>query len=289
MQRPHHNQGSALAKLLLAATALCTALAAAQVTKNALATDNLPRFEVVSIKAHPHGYWPTFEDRRLTPDGFIWKNTIAQGLMVYAFDLRDPKLKDRERLIPGGEKWMFWDWFDIEARMSEANMEDLRKLSSPERELYERQLLQSVLVDRFKLKFHYADRNIPGYELVLAKSGPRNLKPEPDSVEALPIPHDLDHICYQAAPMSMFVDFLEGLESAPIEDKTELKGKYDLCIEFARDPGERLLPNMSLPASNDAEPSIFTALQEQLGLKLVRAQVPTREIVIDHIEKPSPN
>jgi uncharacterized protein (TIGR03435 family) len=252
-------------------------------------TTGLPSFEVVSIKTHPPGYWPTFAQRRFTTDGFVWRNAVAQGILVYAYNLRDPKLSNRQRLIPGGEKWMFWDWFDIEARMSEADVAALQRLSPDGRETYERELVQSMLADRFKLKVHHVTRNAAGWELVVAQNGPKAMKHEPDSSASKSSWSDLDHVEYDAVPIAWLIQFLEGFENAPVLDKTGLKGKYDFKLEFARDSDVPLSPGNSLPATNDSEPSMFTALQEQLGLKLIRTTIPMDEIVIDHIEKPSPN
>jgi uncharacterized protein (TIGR03435 family) len=254
------------------------------------ATSTLPSFEVVSVKPYPHNYWPTFSYKRFTPDGFIWRNTIAQDILVYAYDLRDPKLSNRRRLIPGGDKWMFWEWFDIQARMSDANIAALSELAPNEREAYKRQLLQSMLADRFKLKVHRVTTEAPGWELVLAKNGPKNMKREPDNAESRPVPSDLNHIRWEAAPVSMLVDLLEDLENAPVLDKTRLAGKYDFKLEFSRGSfAPPTPPGVSLPSTNDSEPTIRDALQDQLGLKLVPISVPLDEIVIDHIEKPSPD
>jgi uncharacterized protein (TIGR03435 family) len=87
----------------------------------------------------------------------------------------------------------------------------------------------------------------------------------------------------------MLVDLIRALENAPVLDKTGLTGKYDFKLAFSRDPDTPMLPGMSLPPTNDSEPTIFDALHDQLGLKLVAIKIPLDEIVIDHIEKPSPN
>jgi bla regulator protein BlaR1 len=137
-------------------------------------TATLPSFEVVSVKPYPPKYWPTSSYMEFTPVGFNWRNTTAQDVLVYAYDLRDPRLFNRQRLIPGGEKWMFWQWFDIQARMSDENIAALHRLSPSEQEVYKRQLVQSIFVDRFKLKVHHVTRESPGWELIVAKTGRRN-------------------------------------------------------------------------------------------------------------------
>jgi hypothetical protein len=109
------------------------------------ATAKLPSFEIISVKPYPSNYWPTSSYMEFTADGFNWRNTTAQDLLVYAYDLRDPHLSDKRRLIPGGAKWMNYDWVDIQAKMSEENIAALHKLSPNQQKVYKRQLLQSLL------------------------------------------------------------------------------------------------------------------------------------------------
>jgi bla regulator protein BlaR1 len=209
--------------------------------------------------------------------------------LVYAYDLRDPKLSNRQRLIPGGEKWMFWEWLNVQAKMSDENIAALSRLSPGEQEVYKRRLLQSMLEERFKLKVHHVTRDAPAWALVVAKNGPKNMKRVADTAEGIPAFPDFNHARFTAAPMAALIDLLKALESVPVLDKTGLTGKYDFNIAFSRDPETQMPPGHSLPPTNDSEPTIFAAPQDQLGLKLVRIKVPLEEIVIDHIEKPSPN
>jgi uncharacterized protein (TIGR03435 family) len=250
----------------------------------------LPSFEVVSIKPHPSNYWPTAGyPLHFTANGFVARNTVAQDLLVYAYDLRDPKLSNRQRLIPGGEKWMFWDWFDVQATMSDEDIAALSMLNPRDQEVYKRQLVQSMLQDRFKLKVHHLTRDAPAWALVVAKNGPKNLKRESEDAEGIPSFPDFNHAQFTAAPIDRLVGLLIALENIPILDKTGLIGKYDFKIAFSRDPDTPMLPGHSLPPTNDSEPTIFDALTDQLGLKLVPLTLPLDEIVIDHIEKPAPN
>ena len=86
---------------------------------------------------------------------------------------------------------------------------------------------------------------------------------------------------------------LEMQEDCPVVDKTGLKGAYDFELKWERNPATMPPPGTSSvdpgPTDGAARPSIFTALQEQLGLKLIPIKTPLESIVIDHIEKPSPN
>lgn len=253
------------------------------------ATAKSPSFEVISIKPYSQNYWPTSSHMDFTADRFEWRNTIAQDLLVYAYDLRDPKLSHRARLIPGGAKWMFVDWFDVQAKMSEENIAALRKLGPRQQELYKRQLVQSMLADRFKLKVHHVTREGKAWELTVAKGGPKKMKREPDDVDGKPYFADSNHAQFEAVPVAMLVSLIQILKDAPVLDKTGLTGNYDFKLEFSRDSDTEMPPGKALPPTNDSEPMIADALKDQLGLRLMPIKLPMDEIVIDHIEKPSPN
>ncbi len=81
---------------------------------------------------------------------------------------------------------------------------------------------------------------------------------------------DLHHVPFEAAPIDMPGYFVRGLENVPVLYKTGLTGKYDFQLEFSRASDEPLPPGVSMRPANDAEPPIFDALNDQLGLKLVR-------------------
>jgi bla regulator protein blaR1 len=253
------------------------------------ATAKLPSFEIVSVKPYPSNYWPTSSYMEFTAVGFNWRNTTAQDLLVYAYALCDPHLSDKRRLIPGGAKWMNLDWLDVQAKMSEENIAALYKLSPKQQEVYKRQLLQSLLADRFELRVHHVTREGIAWELTVAKGGPKNMKREPDDIEGRPILEDMNHVRFEAAPIAMLVEVIGILKNAPVLDKTGITGKYDFKVEFSRDSDTEMPPGEALPPTNDSEPTIVAALKDQLGLKLVPIKIPFEEIVIDHIERPSPN
>jgi uncharacterized protein (TIGR03435 family) len=253
------------------------------------ATAKLPSFEIVSVKPYPSNYWPTSSYMEFTADGFNWRNTTAQDLLVYAYDLRDPHVSDKRRLLPGGAKWVNLDWVDIQAKMSGENIAALHKLSPNEQKVYKRQLLQSLLADRFKLRVHHVTREGIAWELTVAKGGPKNMKREPDDADGKPHFTDLNHAQFEALPIANLVYLIGSLKNAPVLDKTGITGKYDFKLEFSRDSDTEMGPGEALPPTNDSEPTIVDALKDQLGLKLVPIKIPFDEIVIDHIEKPSPN
>lgn len=136
-----------------------------------------PTFEVVSIRGHKPGYWPTVPstvEPLFNADGFIWNNAQTQAVITYAFDLRDPTLQ--VGLIPGAPKWIRSDWFDIRTRLSDFDVEKMKKMNSAQREAYRRQLVQALLADHFRLKAHVVSKEGLAYDLVVAKSGPKNMR-----------------------------------------------------------------------------------------------------------------
>lgn len=248
-----------------------------------------PAYEVAAIKVHPPGYWPTSETRRFTAEGVVWDNIHIQNVIVRAFDLRDPTFTYSARLIPGGPKWIESDWYDIEAKMSDQDSSEYARLSPDEQEAMTRRTLQALLVDRFGLKYHRMTEMAPAYVIVPGKNGPRNMKKEPDNAKLSIAWSDMGHGEYHAAPFSLVVGLLESIDRIPVVDKSGLTGKYDFTLEFSRDAGMVRPDAGSVPASNDSRPPLRFALEEELGLKVERTKAPLESIVIDHIERPSPN
>lgn len=200
-------------------------------------------------------------------------------------------------------------------------------------------MMQNLLIERFKLAVHREKKDLPVYELTVAKSGPK-LKasageadaPDPAGRGAAPpppprpgqMPRDADGFP-QLPPgrrsmmimmpgrarwrlvdesMEQFSKSLQGMAGRPVNDSTGLTGKYDFELSFAPAAGGMGLmgrgPMIALPppppgaggpggpdtsASDDSVPSIFTAVQDQLGLKLESKKGPVDTLVIDHIEK----
>jgi len=252
---------------------------------------NRPAFEVISIRGHKPGYWPTFDRMQFTADGLTWMNAQPQSQITYAYDLRDPALQ--VGLIPGAPKWIRSEWFDIQARLSDSDIEKMRNMTPQERETFQRQLVQSLLADRFKFEAHIVPKEALAYELVVAKGGPKNMKPaasgESDGINTIDS-GDLQYRGTSLAPLLLILP--QMVEDCPIIDKTGLTGKYDFELKWERDPstwkhtGANSIPQAPTDGSR---PSIFKALEEELGLKLVPIKAPRKTIVIDHIERPSPN
>ena len=166
-----------------------------------------------------------------------------------------------------------------------------------------------LLTDRFSLRFHHENKEGPVYELVVAKGGPK-LKEvgeaffHGESSPQLSLENEKPSMLFvgagkivgQSASISSFVNALSGLNlGRPIIDKTNLSGKYDFKLQWTRDMvadtdvGGAASDSGVIDSSPTSFPPLFTALREQLGLKLESRRGTIDALVVDAIEKPSPN
>ena len=267
------------------------------------ADDKHPQFDAASIKVSKTGDQGTYLRRQ--PGGlYRATNATLRNLIASAYLNEFPP---KGELIFGGPGWIDSEHFEIEAR-AEGN---------PGREQMQL-MVQSLLEDRFKLVLHHETRQLPIYALMQAKPG----KTGPQLTV-----HSGDAKCTEAAPgkplsppapggtmpaycggffmapasgalretgnkitMGMLVQFLGQSVDRTMVDRTGLNGVFDFNLEFAPElgPGSQIGGTASAPDPS-APPSIFTALQEQLGLKLEPQTGPVDVLVIDHVEEPSPN
>jgi uncharacterized protein (TIGR03435 family) len=155
-----------------------------------------------------------------------------------------------------------------------------------------RRMLRTLLADRFRLKLHSETKELPVYALVLDRNGPK-LK-EAVSGATFPIEFNLGikgSITARKESMPQFASFLMNEVQRPVFDKTGLAGYYAFMLDWTRDHAIQIpgLPADADTAADSGGPSIFTALQEQLGLKLESQKAPIDVLVIDHAERPSEN
>ena len=158
------------------------------------------------------------------------------------------------------------------------------KIGSPASQSEMRMMLQDLLGKRFELKIHRESRMLPVYGLVVAKGGPKLPAPKPDaspthSSESLPRIENDSFVFYDAsmAEFAAKLSLLRGIER-PVVDRTGIPGIYDVTLKSA--PSAILQPD---------GPSLFTLVEEQLGLKLVPEKSPIEVLVVDHVAKPSAN
>lgn len=200
--------------------------------------------------------------------------------------------------VSGGPSWLDSEHFDIQARSDSATNGQLTKLSNCEARHEKQLMLQALLADRLKLTIHRGTKEVAGYDLVIAKNGPklRESKPVPASDDATPaenrayggmtmrmakLGYDASFQQYSAP---LIASWLSSNLHGPIRDKTGLTAVYDFKLQYSSDEDRTTASGSDAPW-----PSIFTAIQEQLGLKLQPAKIPVETITIDHIDPPSEN
>jgi uncharacterized protein (TIGR03435 family) len=252
---------------------------AAQTANSAI---KLPEWDIVSIKLNKNP--DESDDIYIGPDsdGITISNMRLQWIIQVAYDFNHPNL------VYGMPDWAKSKSYDISAKVSSADVALYRQLTDAQRE----QMLQRILTDRFKLQIHREPRQLPIYALVVAKNGAK-LK-ESKAGEASSIawvtPTDMKA---QGASMASLATVLSGTRGDGIDrqvmDRTGLTGIYDFTLHITREPGAGSVSAPSASGSDFTGLSIFTAIQEQLGLKLEPARGPVECFVIDQVEGPSEN
>jgi uncharacterized protein (TIGR03435 family) len=196
--------------------------------------------------------------------------------------------------VVGAPDWVGDTFYTIQARSDEAADARLAKLTDNEVRLEKRHAIRALLADRLGLQTHFETRNTSIYNLVLDKSGVKMQvvpAPPPPAEGDTPAPtpavdvkaHGSQHgLEFDATNASMraIAGVLSSMVEAPVVDKTGLNGLYNFTLQFGRDWSEH---------DPDSWPSIFTAVQEQLGLKLESEHASVPNLVIDHITKPTEN
>jgi uncharacterized protein (TIGR03435 family) len=253
-----------------------------------------PSFDVATIKPHPGIL--TMTGVMNAPDGVDGSAATLSMLVEYAYGLRS------EDQVSGGPDWTKTDRFDVQARMGEADIAAMEKLSSAEKKASLKLMMQSLLAERFKLKVHSETKQVPVYELVVAKGGSKLKDAATDTSDPLlkgkdgkPLHGFLSwttgKIVAQGYSAKNLAEFLSQPICAlgrPVMDKTGLTGTYNFTLDWTPPhPGVRF-DGESDSASPEDAPSIFAALAD-LGLKLQPSTGPLETIIIDHVEKPSEN
>jgi uncharacterized protein (TIGR03435 family) len=239
-------------------------------------------FDVISVK--PNHSDTTRESMGMNRDGFAATNIQLHDLLLQAFELQEG-----QQLL-GEPKWTTNDRWDIDARIGPEDIDALAKMNFRER----LGMFQQIMVERFGLKVHHETRELRVYALVVAPGGPKMTpsKPRPDDPNGIPgDPGVLRATHGKETGIGTMMEFLaEDLSDAlgrKVVDRTGLTGRYDFTLTWAPDDAAAM---GSSAASGTAQgPSLFTAVQEQLGLKLEPVKAPVDVVVIDRLEKPGEN
>ena len=265
-------------------------------------------YEVVSIKPNKSG--SPIPGGRPSDDGIDVTNFPLTFLVQGAFGVGN------DRII-GLPSWVTTDRFDINAKMDPAVADALKKLSADDRKDVQQRMVQAIFVDRCKLTFHRETRELPTFTLVVGKNAPKFKESKPgdapgEGIQSSRWQRRNGHRCTsrrkRADDISWPPNFtVYGGNSFPalqlgrtVVDKTGLTGKYDFSWQFVPSAAQIRqfggVPAESGPAgASSGIPSdpdgtdLFTAVAEQLGLKLESGKGPVEVIVIDHMEKPSDN
>jgi uncharacterized protein (TIGR03435 family) len=216
------------------------------------------QFDVASVKPSDpasHVSNSLYTDRA---GGLHVENYPLRGIILFAYDLRDFELT-------GAPGWIDTAYYDIVAKTESPQTGD-----DPFRER-----VRSLLASRFGLVVHHETREMTAYVLTVAKGGSK-LKAVTAPGEQYGFRGGAGHNRGLQITMPMFAKELARLIGRPVLDRTGLEGKYDYVLEWSAD-------------SDTTGPSVFTALQEQLGLRLESVKAPVDTLVIDRVERPSQN
>jgi uncharacterized protein (TIGR03435 family) len=208
--------------------------------------------------------------------GFTATNISVRDLLQQGYDVRGFQ-------ITGEPAWARTEKWDISAKVEGLPpMTDIAQL---------RPLLRALLADRFQLKVHSATKEMPLFSLVVAKAGPKltanSGKPGPR------VGVSAGRITTTKVSLSDFIGLLSRMVGRPVIDRTGLTGVYDITLIWSPDARAKVHPPGAEPDTAALEdpsgPSIFTAIQEQLGLRLESTKGLAEMLVIDAVEKPSAN
>jgi uncharacterized protein (TIGR03435 family) len=235
-----------------------------------LVQDAPTKFDVATVRPSnaPAG---TGMNNLRDPVQATWTYTPLKVLLTQAYRVQSDT-------IIGGPAWITTDRWDI-----------IAKTEKPATRMQQWDMLKPLLAERFKLQVHTETRQLPEYELVLAKGGPKLHESTAAGLEAKQPGTRIGRglIDAHGIPAAEFAGWLRSEVGRPVIDKTGLTGKYDFKVQWVPDESQ---PNSGgdAPPPDATGPSIFAAIQE-LGLKLEAIKGPVEVLVIDHVEKPTGN
>jgi uncharacterized protein (TIGR03435 family) len=243
-----------------------------------MAPDANPAFEVATIKPSD----PAKPQQIITLRGVevITTNTTLHDLINLAYWLHPKQLA-------GAPPWTETEKFDMTGKPDLPGQPNVDQMKT---------MLQKLLADRFQLKFHFEKRDLAAYAIRPGKTGAKLMKSQAD-------PKDLPGwgfgrnasgmiMTFRNSPLSQVAAVLQNSMDKPVVDQSGLTERYDFTVTFTPDPAQAALLGGPPPPATDnpeAAPDLFTAFQQQLGLKLESTRAPVDVMVIDKAEKPSEN
>ena len=272
-------QGPMTLPLVLARTTPDTAWPIPEPQKT-MAADADPSLEVATIKPGQPGQQGKGFGFRGTH--FMTINTNMNDLIAFAYGMHTKQ-------IVGAPDWFGIDMFDIDGVPDIPGRPSLKQMQD---------MVQKLLADRCALKFHHEQKELSLYAVRLAGGGPKMSKTTagPNDGEGF-LFRGLGDLVVRNMSMTGFAKWMQSsVMDRPVVDQTGLKDKYDFTLkwtpddsQFAQFRGAVTPPTAPAGDNPNAPPSLYTAVQEQLGLKIEATKAPDDVIVIDHVEKPSPN
>ncbi len=284
--RKRRRSGTPCALLIAALSILCLfgQSATPVIAQESPATTTAGRrlaFEVAAVKPSRPGRWG--DDLDESGDRLTIQNYTVRRLIREAYGLKS------DSQIIGGPEWIGNQRFDVVAKVDDAEAARMNKMTDDQSGKEWALMLQSLLADRFQLRVTRGERSLPVFALVVAHSGPK-MKPTPanganEKGGDPGIDINWGELAARAASMDGFADVLTSLrdlENRVVVNRTGLAGSYDFQLDWARDRGDG--------ASTDSPyPGLFTALEEQLGLKLRSERATVDVVVVESAAQPSIN
>ena len=291
-----HNLGLARKFLLTVAAALAIAVPVTFGLFNATSghaqsqaahsTLTAPVFSSVSVKPNESADVMQTKMMFSLEDGsFVARGVTLQRLIQMAYHIQDSQ-------ISGGPEWLNTAKFDVDAKLDPSFVAAMHQQSSGHKNFDDQPILKALLASQFKLAMHSEARTVAAYDLVADEKGMK-LQPSGNDPHRIRLGHG--ELIATGAPLDLLAEQLSARLGRPVVDKTGLKGDYAFNLRWAPDPSEdeRLKqsgePVAPEPRTDSNGPSLLTALQEQLGLKLQPQTEPVQVCVIDHAEQPSEN
>jgi uncharacterized protein (TIGR03435 family) len=250
---------------------IVTAFLAMAIAWSAMGQEKRPTFEVASVKPSAGAEFPDARPRRSGSRVAMHSIRVAT-VVIYAYRLAGGALTTSYQLAGNLQMPDGWEEYDIDAIAPGLPGDDDLRL-----------MFQVLLEERFKLKYHWEVRELPLYDLTVAKNGPRLRAGDPNRKGiAQRRPAEPEPGVSRLAGSGSIEDLAGALSArleSPVRNLTELAGGwYDFDVPFARDI-----------TVTTAAPNLVTAVEEELGLKLKRSKGPVQVLVVERVERPTEN